>query len=307
MESNKYNLITILGPTASGKTSFAANLAYKLNTEIISADSRQIYKKMDIGTGKDLDDFIVSGEKIPYHLIDIADAGEKYNLFQFQHDFFDAYKNVIDKNKIPILCGGSGLYIDSIVNNYNLINVPENTNLREELEQKNLDELSLILSSLTKLHNKSDIDSKKRTIRAIEIEYFLKENPEKRNNFPNINSLNIGIKFDRQSQKKRITSRLKSRIDNGMIEEVKNLLDSGIPAETLIYYGLEYKFITLFLLNEITFDQMFEKLNIAIHQFSKRQMTWFRRMEKNGQKIWWLDGHMNLEQKNNRVIEILSK
>ncbi len=303
----KYNLLTILGPTAGGKTNFASHIAFLFDAEIISADSRQVYKKMDIGTGKDLSDYIIDEKQIPFHLINIAEPGEKYNLFRFQQDFFKAYEQISKKNKLAIMCGGTGLYIDAVVNNYNLVQVPENKSLRQNLEQKSMEELTKILSSMKKLHNTTEIDTKKRLIRALEIEYFLKNNPEQKSNFPKIKSLNIGIKFDRQSQKKRITQRLKSRLENGMIDEIKSLIDAGIPTETLIYYGLEYKFVTLYLLNKINYEEMFDKLNIAIHQFSKRQMTWFRRMEKKGQKIWWIDGYMTLNEKIERLNNIISK
>ena len=303
----KFNLLTILGPTAGGKTGFAAYVAYQLDAEILSADSRQVYRGMDIGTGKDLDDYIVNGKQIPYHLIDIADAGEKYNLFRYQKDFFTAYEDIVSRGKLPLMCGGTGLYIDAIVRNYKLVEVPPNPELRQELEQKSLDELAEILASLKKLHNTTEIDTKKRAIRAIEIELYLQKNPDKRPDFPEIKSLNIGVKFDRTSQKRRITERLKQRLENGMIDEVKRLIDSGVGVDTLIYYGLEYKFVTLYLTGEISYDEMFRKLEIAIHQFSKRQMTFFRRMERLGQKIYWLDGYLPTEKKFERLIEIIEK
>ncbi len=303
----KFNLLTILGPTAGGKTGFAAYVACQLNAEILSADSRQVYRGMDIGTGKDLDDYIVNGKQIPYHLIDIADAGEKYNLFRYQKDFFTAYEDIVSRGKLPLMCGGTGLYIDAIVRNYKLVEVQPNPELRQELEQKSLDELAEILASLKKLHNTTEIDTKKRAIRAIEIELYLQKNPDKRPDFPEIKSLNIGVKFDRTSQKRRITERLKQRLENGMIDEVKRLIDSGVDVGTLIYYGLEYKFVTLYLTSKISYDEMFRKLEIAIHQFSKRQMTFFRRMERLGQKIYWLDGYLPTEKKFERLIEIIEK
>ncbi len=294
---SKYNLITVLGPTAGGKTGFASNLANRLNTEIISADSRQVYRKMDIGTGKDLADYVVDGKQIPYHLIDILDAGEKYNLFNFQRDFFKIYETIIQKGKIPIMCGGTGLYVDAIVSNYELNEVPENKELRAELSEKSLDELADILRSYKKLHNVSEIDTKKRAIRAIEIEVYNQSHPKVEHNFPAINSLNIGIKFDRESQKRRIAERLEQRLAEGMIDEVRELMADGVDSEVLLYYGLEYKFVTLFLLGKLTYDEMKEGLRIAICQFSKRQMTWFRRMERNGVKIYWLDGYASLADK----------
>ncbi len=302
----KFNLLTILGPTAGGKTGFAAYVAYQLDAEILSADSRQVYRGMDIGTGKDLDDYIVNGKQIPYHLIDIADAGEKYNLFRYQKDFFKAYEDIVKRGKLPLMCGGTGLYIDAIVRNYKLVEVPPNKELRQELEQKSLEELAKILASLKKLHNTTEIDTKKRAIRAIEIELYLQKNPDKRPDYPEIKSLNIGVKFDRASQKRRISERLKQRLENGMIDEVKRLMDSGVSIETLIYYGLEYKFITLYLTGEISYDEMFRKLEIAIHQFSKRQMTFFRRMERLGQKIYWIDGYLPTEKKFERLLKIIN-
>ncbi len=300
--SQKYNLLTVLGPTATGKTSFAVQLADLLDGEIISADSRQVYKGMDIGTGKDLEDYVFNGKKIPYHLIDILDAGEKYNLFEYQRDFFRVYEDITKRSKMPILCGGSGLYIDAVVNNYKLVEVPENKQLRAELETKSLDELTEILKSYKKLHNTTEIDTKKRAIRAIEIEVYKETHDVQSPEYKQIKSLNIGVRFDRQTVKKRITERLKNRLENGMIDEVKNLLSAGVTADTLIYYGLEYKYLTLYLLGKMSYEQMFEKLEIAIHQFSKRQMTWFRRMERNGTKILWIDGNLSFEEKIEQIL-----
>ena len=303
----KYNLVTVLGPTAGGKTSFATHLTKLLNTEIISADSRQVYRGMDLGTGKDIDDYFIDGKIIPYHLLNIVDAGEKYNLFQYQKDFFGAFEIITNKKKIPVLCGGTGLYIDAIVQNYELHEVPQNEKLRNELGEKSLNELAVILHELKQMHNISDIDNKKRAIRAIEIELFNKKHKITPKKYPKINSFNIGIKYNRDIQKQRITKRLNERLKNGMIEEVEGLIKSGVSAETLIYYGLEYKFITNFLLKNITFDEMKEKLNIAIHQFSKRQMTWFRRMEKKGVKINWLEGSLSKQEKIQQLKEIIKK
>ncbi|MEA3451151.1 MAG: tRNA (adenosine(37)-N6)-dimethylallyltransferase MiaA [Bacteroidota bacterium] len=302
---DKYNLVTVLGPTASGKTTLATRIASEFNTEIISADSRQVYRNMNIGTGKDIEEYTIDDRIIPYHLIDIAEAGEKYNVFQYQQDFFSVFNDILRKIKIPIMCGGTGLYIDAIINNYNLTKVPENESQRKVLEQKNMNELENILISLKKTHNVSDFDSKKRIIRAIEIEKYLKKHPEEKTDFPKIKSLNFGIKFDRQKQRERITERLKERLNNGMIDEVQHLLDVGVSPDTLIYYGLEYKFVTTYLLNEISYNQMVEKLNIAIHQFSKRQMTWFRRMEKRNEKIWWINGDIAIDKKIDRVKEVI--
>ncbi len=285
----KYNLITVLGPTAGGKTSYATKLALQIDGEIISADSRQVYKGMDIGTGKDIDDYYIEDKKILHHLIDIKEAGEKYNVFLFQKDFFKCFENINKKKKTPIMCGGTGMYLEAIIKNYNLVEVPENKELRLKLQNKSLDELEKILISLKTVHNKTEFDTAKRAIRAIEIETYHKNNAKKIEEYPKINSYVIGIKHDRELQRKRITERLKQRLRQGMIAEVEGLIKNGVSTETLIYYGLEYKFITLYLLNKMTYKEMVEKLNIAIHQFAKRQMTWFRRMEKKGTKINWVN------------------
>ncbi|MBN2662794.1 MAG: tRNA (adenosine(37)-N6)-dimethylallyltransferase MiaA [Bacteroidales bacterium] len=307
LKETKYNLITILGATAAGKTSLAAHLANNLSSEIISADSRQVYRGMDLGTGKDIDDYTIFDKKIKYHLIDIVDAGKKYNLFQYQKDFFKVFNEISKNNILPIMCGGTGLYIDAIVKNYELLEVPPNIELRKKIEHKTLEELKIMLSELKKLHNVSDVDTKKRAIRAIEIELFKKNNVELKSNFTTINSINFGVKFDRSILKERITKRLKERLENGMIDEVNALLQKGVSSDTLIYYGLEYKYITLFLLNKLNYDELFNKLNIAIHQFSKRQTTWFRRMEKQGVEINWIDGEIPLNKKLNIITEILNK
>jgi tRNA dimethylallyltransferase len=302
--TEKYDLITVLGATAGGKTSFAAQLAYHTNRDIIGADSRQVYRRMDIGTGKDLDDYIVNNKKIRLHLVDIVEPGYKYNVFEYQQDFIRVYKQLKSEGKKAILCGGSGMYIESIINAYKLLKVPENKELRKQLSRKNQDELANILAAYGNLHNKTDIEDKERVLRAIEIAEYYKQNPDKKTGLENISKLVLGIKFDRDSRRRRITERLKHRLEHGMIDEVKNLLNSGIPAETLIYYGLEYKFITLYLLNEISYNEMFSKLETAIRQFSKRQMTWFRRMERQGTKIYWLDGYMSMDEKLERVKKI---
>ncbi|MDY6801028.1 MAG: tRNA (adenosine(37)-N6)-dimethylallyltransferase MiaA, partial [Bacteroidota bacterium] len=283
-----YNLLTILGPTAGGKTSVATRMAYILNGEVISADSRQVYRGMDLGTGKDLDDYVVEGQKIPYHLIDIVNAGSKYNVYEYQQDFINVFNGLQARNKFPVLCGGSGMYIEAVLKGYKLIHVPVNEKLRSELEQKPTEELITILSSYKKLHNKTDIDTRKRMIRAIEIEVYYAEHPQTDTEFPEIKPLLVGVKFDRKSQRKRITERLKQRLNEGMIDEVKQLIDQGIGIENLLYYGLEYKFITQHITGELSYDEMFTKLETAIHQFAKRQMTWFRRMERNGFTIHWL-------------------
>lgn len=300
-----YDLITIVGPTASGKTSFACQLAFDLESEIISGDSRQVYRGMDIGTGKDLTDYVIEDTPIKYHLIDIKDAGYKYNIFEYQHDFHQAYTDISHKGKLPILCGGSGLYIESVLKGYNLINVPENKELRKKLEGKSLEELTSILATYKNLHNSTDIDTAQRAIRAIEIEEYKKEQNTDCNEFPPLNSLILGVDVDREIRRQRISKRLKARLEEGMIEEVKGLLDKGISAEDLLYYGLEYKFVTMYLTKELSYNEMFSQLEIAIHQFAKRQMTWFRGMEKRGLHIQWIDGTLTDKEKVALVKELL--
>lgn len=297
-------LITILGPTASGKTPVAAHLAKEIGGEIISADSRQVYRRMDIGTGKDLDDYL----GVPYHLIDICEPGTKYNLFQYQQDFFDAYQNIQRRGVTPILCGGTGLYIEAVLKGYKLSPVPQNQALRDSLEGKSLAELTQMLEALkaktgSNMHNKTDVDSCQRAIRAIEIETYNLENPVPRRELPPVDSLIIGIDIDREHRREKITRRLKARLEEGMVEEVKGLLDEGIPAEDLIYYGLEYKFVTEYLVGKTTYDEMFQRLEIAIHQFAKRQMTWFRGMERRGFTIHWIDALQPMEDKVAQIIE----
>jgi tRNA dimethylallyltransferase len=299
-----YDLITILGPTASGKTPFAATLAYESDAEIISADSRQVYRGMTIGTGKDLEDYIVNGETIPAHLIDICEPGEKYNVFRFQHDFHRVFADIKSRGKLPVLCGGTGLYIESVLKGYKLLDVAENPELRERLKGKNLDELEKILQSYKKLHNKTEIDSCQRAIRAIEIEeYYLTQEPDNRDYEP-INSLIIGLDIDRDLRREKISRRLKTRLEEGMLEEVKSLMESGVSAEDLIYYGLEYKYLTLHLIGKLTYREMYEQLETAIHQFAKRQMTWFRGMERKGFKIHWIDVGLPLTERINQVREL---
>ena len=302
-----YNLLTILGPTAGGKTSVATHMAYILDGEVISADSRQVYRGMDLGTGKDLEDYVVEGQKIPYHLIDIVDAGFKYNVYEYQKDFIKVFEDLQNRNKFPVLCGGSGMYIEAIIKGYKLIQVPVNEPLRNELEQKSTDELITILASYKKMHNTTDIDTRKRMIRAIEIERYYKENPQPDDEFPEIRPLLVGVKFDRPSQRRRITQRLKKRLEEGMIDEVKKLINQGVTIENLLYYGLEYKFITQYITGNLIYEEMFKKLETAIHQFAKRQMTWFRRMERNGFTIHWLDGYAPMHEKTTRILELLGK
>lgn len=304
MQGKKYNLITILGPTASGKTAVAAKVASLLDGEVISADSRQVYRGMDLGTGKDYADYVVDGKPVPYHLIDIVDAGYEYNVFEYQKDFLKVFEEVTNRGKLPVMCGGSGLYLEAVLKNYKLIQVPINETLRQTLEGKSLDELTEILKTCkSELHNQTDIENEKRAIRAIEIEEYYLSHPEINTGMPNIRSLVVGVQFDRQTRRKRITSRLRQRLREGMLDEVQRLLDSGLTPEQLTYYGLEYKFMTQHLTGELTWQEMFDGLNVAIHQFAKRQMTWFRRMEKQGTEIRWLDGYLPLEEKVAKIVE----
>ena len=301
----KYDLITILGPTASGKTPLAAALADRLGTEIISGDSRQVYRRMDLGTGKDLVDYVVDGRPVPYHLIDIVEPGYKYNVFEYQRDFLKAYEEITDKGKLPILCGGTGMYIESVLKGYRLLPVPENPELRASLEGKSLEELTDILKRYKKLHNSTDVDTAKRAIRAIEIEEYYKQQPPEYREFPSLKSLIIGVDIDRELRREKITRRLQQRLDEGMVEEVRGLLAEGIPAENLIYYGLEYKFLTQYAIGELTYEEMFHQLEIAIHQFAKRQMTWFRGMERRGFTIHWLDATLPMEEKLEQIINLI--
>ena len=302
---NNYELITIIGPTASGKTAFAAALAARLDTEIISGDSRQVYRSMDIGTGKDLADYVVDGKQIPYHLIDICNPGDKYNVFEYQHDFHKAFEEIRKKGKLPILCGGTGMYIESVLRGFKLLDVPQNPSLRESLKGKSLAELEQILASYKVLHNKTDVDSAQRAIRAIEIEEFYKtEAPDKREYAP-INSLIIGVDIDRDLRREKISRRLRTRLDEGMVDEVRAILATGVKPEDLIYYGLEYKFLTLYIIGQLTYDEMVSQLEIAIHQFAKRQMTWFRGMERRGLHIHWLDATLPTDEKINNVLALI--
>lgn len=302
-----YNLITIVGATATGKTTVAAHLAHLIGGEIISADSRQVYKGMTIGTGKDLDDYVVEGQPIPFHLIDIAEAGYQYNVFEYQRDFLKVYEGIRSKGKVPVLCGGSGLYVEAVLKGYKLINVPVDYELRERLANKSLGELTAMLSSYKKMHNRSDVDTVKRAIRAIEIEEYYLMNAEIEISYPEINNLLVGIMLDRETRRKRISERLKSRLKNGMIEEVEALLNQGLSPDSLTYYGLEYKFITQHLTGQLSYDEMYNQLETAIHQFSKRQMTWFRRMEKQGFAIHWIDGHLPLNEKVGAILKLMDQ
>lgn len=303
-------MITILGPTASGKTDIATHLAAELSAEIISADSRQVYRRMDIGTGKDLADYVVDGKRVPYHLIDIVEPGTKYNLFEYQRDFLEAYNDIRSRGKNVILCGGTGLYIESVLKGYRLIPVPKNKELRHKLEGKSLLELTSILERLkaennSNMHNSTDVDTSKRAIRAIEIEMAYKEAHIEERTFPKIDNVIIGVGIDRDLRRMKITRRLDQRLQDGMVDEVKSLLDSGIPADDLIYYGLEYKFVTEYILGKSTFEEMHRSLEIAIHQFAKRQMTWFRGMERRGFTIHWIDAADSMEEKINEIKKVL--
>ena len=302
-------MITILGPTASGKTPIAARLAAEIGGEVISADSRQVYRRMDIGTGKDLGDYQTPMFNVPYHLIDIREPGTKYNLFEYQQDFFDVYQDIQSRGAVPILCGGTGLYIEAVLKGYKLSPVPQNQQLRDSLEGESLAELTQLLTELkarngSNMHNTTDVDSCQRAIRAIEIETYNLEHPTPRRELPAVDSLIIGIDIDRDLRREKITRRLRKRLEEGMVDEVQTLLDEGIPAEDLIYYGLEYKFLTEYLTHQINYDDMFTRLEIAIHQFAKRQMTWFRGMERRGFEIHWIDATLPMEEKIERIKEL---
>ena len=305
-------MITILGPTASGKTSIAAALASRIGGEIISADSRQVYRRMDIGTGKDLADYEVGGKHIPYHLIDIAEPGYKYNLFEYQRDFHTAYDDITSRGRTPVLCGGTGLYIEAVLNGYALSPVPQNQELRDSLSAKSLDELTAILKALkeqtgSNMHNRSDVDTVQRAIRAIEIETYNLQHPTPEREMPGISSLVIGVEVDRETRRRRISDRLEARLHEGMIDEVKGLLAEGVSAESLMYYGLEYKFVTEYVTGKTTYNDMLSRLEIAIHQFAKRQMTWFRGMERRGIHINWIDASLPMDDKVELIMELNEK
>ena len=304
-------LITIIGPTASGKTSLAVAVACRIiqqgrHAEIISADSRQVYRGMDIGTGKDLAEY----GSIPYHLIDICEPGTKYNLFEYQQDFLLAYNDIINRGVVPILCGGTGLYVESVLKGYQLSPVPQNPELRNSLEGKSLEELTEILKSLKEqnrslMHNTTDVDSCQRAIRAIEIEEYNLHTPTPVRPFPEIPYILIGVDISRELRREKITKRLRQRLDNGMVEEIRGLLNRGIPAEDLIYYGLEYKYVTEYVIGKSSYEEMFRQLEIAIHQFAKRQMTWFRGMERRGFTIHWIDASKQMEEKVGDILQLL--
>ena len=308
----KQTMITILGPTASGKTAVAAALALRTEGEIISADSRQVYRRMDIGTGKDLADYVVDGTPIPYHLIDIAEPGTKYNLFQYQQDFHEAYADIRSRGKLPILCGGTGLYIEAVLGGYQLSPVPQNPTLRDSLASKSLDELTAMLVELKRkngsnMHNHTDVDTVQRAIRAIEIEAYNLEHPTPERELPPVDSLIIGIDIDRNLRREKITRRLKARLEEGMVDEIRSLVEEGINPEDLIYYGLEYKFVTEYVVGNISYSEMFSQLEIAIRQFAKRQMTWFRGMERRGFNIHWIDATLPMDQKVDAILQLLKQ
>jgi tRNA dimethylallyltransferase len=296
-------LITILGPTATGKTSIATALASAIDAEVISADSRQVYKGMDLGTGKDLEEYTLDGKNIPYHLIDIANPGEEYNVFSFQKDLLRAYNNIIDRDKKAIMCGGTGMYLESVILAYDMLEVPVNEALREELNKLSTEELMNLLTSLREIHNITDISDRSRLIRAIEIAEGRRQKTEVRSEFPALDHKVFGISLPREVIRSRITARLKQRLEEGMLDEIQNLLDSGVSPEQLEFYGLEYKYLTQYVTEEISYNDMFQRLNSAIHQFAKRQMTWFRRMEKKGVKINWIDGNLPIEEKVQFIID----
>lgn len=305
-------MITILGPTASGKTSVAAALALRTGGEIISADSRQVYRRMDIGTGKDLADYTIGDIHIPYHLIDIAEPGTKYNLFQYQQDFHTAYNDIRSRGKLPILCGGTGLYIEAVLGGYSLSPVPQNQKLRDSLEGKSLDQLTQMLVQLkqkngSNMHNRTDVDTAQRAIRAIEIETYNLEHPTPERQMPQVDSLVIGINIDRELRREKITRRLKARLEEGMCDEIRSLIDGGVNPDDLIYYGLEYKFVTEYVVGKTSYEEMFRQLEIAIHQFAKRQMTWFRGMERRGYTIHWIDAAQSMDEKVEAIMSLMNE
>ncbi len=301
----QYNLVTVLGPTACGKTTLAVALAHRLHTGVISADSRQVYRSMDLGTGKDLDEYVYRGCQVPYHLIDIVDAGYKYNVFEYQRDFLKVYETLRADGQLPVLCGGTGMYLESVLRGYRLVEVPENKELRESLAGKSLEELTAILSAYKQLHNTTDVDTAKRAIRAIEIEEYYRTSDAHVREFPDIKSLTIGLDVSREVRRERISRRLRERLDQGMVDEVRSILATGVAPEDLIYYGLEYKYLTLYIIGELSYEEMVRQLEIAIHQFAKRQMTCFRGMERRGVPIHWIDAMLPTEEKVDLIEHLL--
>ena len=301
-----YNLVTILGPTACGKTTLAVALADRLSTAVISADSRQVYRSMDLGTGKDLGEYVYEGRNVPYHLIDIVDAGYKYNVFEYQRDFLNIFEHLRSEGQLPVMCGGTGMYLESVLRGYRLVEVPENKPLRESLEGKSIEELTAILQGYKQLHNTTDVDTCKRAIRAIEIEEYYRTSEANVRDFPQISSLTIGLDVSRELRRERITRRLHERLQQGMVDEVRGILASGVAPEDLIYYGLEYKYLTMHIIGELTYDEMVSQLEIAIHQFAKRQMTYFRGMERRGVPIHWIDASLSTEEKVESIVHMLN-
>ena len=304
MES--YNLVTILGPTACGKTTLAVALADRLKTAVISADSRQVYRSMDLGTGKDLNEYTIDGHEVPYHLIDIVDAGYKYNVFEYQRDFLKVYESLRAEDQLPVLCGGTGMYLESVLRGYRLVEVPENKDLRAALADKSLEELTDILRGYKQLHNTTDVDTCKRAIRAIEIEEYYRANDVNVREFPEIKSLTIGLDVSRELRRERISRRLRERLEQGMVDEVRGILAEGVSPEDLIYYGLEYKYLTMYIIGQLTYEEMVAQLEIAIHQFAKRQMTYFRGMERRGVSIHWIDSGLSTDEKVDEICKLLS-
>ena len=307
MASPMHDIIVITGPTATGKTRLAALVADRLGGEVISADSRQVYRGMDIGTGKDFTDYIVDGRKIPVNLVDIVEAGYRYNVYEYQRDFLKVFDDLSSRGCFPVVCGGSGMYVDSIASGYRLIQVPVNAQLRSMLSGRSLGELTGILSQYKSLHNRTDVDTVKRAVRAIEIADYYAHHPLDESPFPVKNPLVTAVFFDRETRRQRISSRLKARLDSGMVEEVQRLLASGVHPDDLLYYGLEYKYVTLFLLNKMGYDEMAQKLEVEIHRFAKRQMTWFRGMERRGITINWIDGQLPDEEKVEAILRLKAK
>ncbi|MBK7489831.1 MAG: tRNA (adenosine(37)-N6)-dimethylallyltransferase MiaA [Bacteroidales bacterium] len=302
MDKPMHDIVVITGPTATGKTRLAALVADRLGGEVISADSRQVYRGMDIGTGKDLSDYIVDGRRVPVHMVDIVDAGYRYNVYEYQRDFLRVFEDMSARDVFPVVCGGSGMYVDSIVSGYRLVKVPVNAPLRALLAERSLDELTVMLSHYKNLHNKTDVDTVKRAIRAIEVADYYANHPIDKTPFPVRNPLVMALFVDHETRRQRISDRLRARLDEGMIEEVQRLLAGGIHPDDLIYYGLEYKYITLYLTNRLTRDEMIQKLEVEIHRFAKRQMTWFRGMERRGITINWIDGNMSDLEKTDHII-----
>lgn len=302
-----FSLVAVLGHTAGGKTRFAACLADRIGGEVISADSRQVYRRMNLGTGKDYADYLVEGRVVPVHLIDILEPGAEYNVYRYQRDFIKVYRDLRERDKPPVLCGGSGLYIEAVLKGYRLIRVPVNRGLRRELEGKGVEELSVLLASFKKLHNKTDTENRKRLLRALEIEFYYRDHPQLDYEYPDLRPLILGIRFERDARRSRISRRLNERLRDGMLDEVEGLLSEGIPAEKLEYYGLEYRYITRYLEGRTGYEEMVRGLETAIHRFAKRQMTWFRGMERRGLKIHWLEGDLPMEQKLDRALDLMGE